>query len=114
VLTAIQRVGPLAIVAIIAATAICKEWHPTPSFETFVRHRTAIDGFTAVHHVLALRTYCLLSTSQRCTFDTGHSNSYRLGGLPFGTLVAGLLAVVSSTAGATIVFLLARSAFGGS
>src|SRR5262249_25223746 len=46
-LAAIRKVGPLAIVAIIAVTAIGLGWHPALSLETVMRHRTAIDGFIA-------------------------------------------------------------------
>jgi uncharacterized membrane protein YdjX (TVP38/TMEM64 family) len=80
---------------------------------TVVRHRTAIDGFIAAHHVLALGAYCLLYLAAVALSIPGAAILTICGWLLFGTLVGGLLAVVSATSGATILFLVARSAFGG-
>jgi len=111
-LAAIRKVGPLAIVAIIAVTAIGLGWHPALSLETVMRHRTAIDGFIAAHWVVALSAYCLLYLSAVAFSIPGATVLTICGGLLFGTLVGGALAVVSATSGAAIAFLIARSAFG--
>src|SRR5262249_461227 len=107
-LAAIRKVGPLAIVAIIAVTAIGLGWHPALSLETVMRHRTAIDGFIAAHWVVALSAYCLLYLSAVAFSIPGATVLTICGGLLFGTLVGGALAVVSATSGAAIAFLIAR------
>lgn len=112
-LTAIRRVGPLAIVAILAATTIGMGWHRTLSLETVMRHRTAIDSLIAAHHAVALGAYCLLYLAAVVLSIPGAAILTICGGLLFGTLIGGLLAVVSATVGATIAFLIARSAFRG-
>jgi uncharacterized membrane protein YdjX (TVP38/TMEM64 family) len=108
----IRRIGPLAIVAIIAVTAVGLGWHRALSLETVMRHRTAIDGFVATHWVVALSAYCLLYLSAVALSIPGATVLTICGGLLFGTLVGGSLAVVSATGGATIAFLIARSALG--
>jgi hypothetical protein len=68
----IRRIGPLAIVAIIAVTATGVGWHRALSLETVMRHRTAIDGFIATHWVVAPSAYRSLSFSRR-PIDTGRN-----------------------------------------
>jgi uncharacterized membrane protein YdjX (TVP38/TMEM64 family) len=109
---AIRKVGPLAIAAIIAATVIGLGWHRALSLESLMRHRNAIDGFIAAHSIIALSGYSLLYVSTIALSIPAATVLTICGGLLFGTIVGGSLAAVSATVGATIAFLIARSACG--
>jgi uncharacterized membrane protein YdjX (TVP38/TMEM64 family) len=107
-----RQLVPLAIVAVIAIAAIAMGWHRQISIETLIRHRAAIEGFISAHQIAALATYFLLYIVVTAISIPGGAILTISGGILFGTLVGGVLAVLSATIGATIVFLIATSAIG--
>jgi uncharacterized membrane protein YdjX (TVP38/TMEM64 family) len=108
----LRQVVPPAIVAIIAIIAIAMGWHRELSLETLIRHRAVIEGFISAHWIAALATYFLLYIVVTAISIPGGAILTISGGILFGTLLGGVLAVFSATIGATIVFLIATSAIG--
>jgi uncharacterized membrane protein YdjX (TVP38/TMEM64 family) len=110
----VRRILPLSIVAIVAATTIAMGWHRQLSLETLLQHRAAIDGFMLLHWTAALATFVVLYIVVVALSVPGAAILTICGGILFGTLLGGFLTVVGATAGATIVFLVTRSAIGDS
>jgi uncharacterized membrane protein YdjX (TVP38/TMEM64 family) len=108
----LRRLVPLTFLVILAAGAIAMGWHCQWSLETLMRHRTAIEAFMSAHQTMAIATYCLFYVAVVALSIPGAAALTVSGGVVFGTLVGGLLAVISASTGATIVFLVARSAMG--
>jgi uncharacterized membrane protein YdjX (TVP38/TMEM64 family) len=82
------------------------------TLEALVRHRADVDAFVTDHFVGALATYvAIYITAVSLSVPIAVLMSVT-GGLLFGTALGGLAALASATTGATIVFLIARSAFG--
>jgi uncharacterized membrane protein YdjX (TVP38/TMEM64 family) len=107
-----SRAVPLAIVVVGAVTAVAMGWHRALSLETLIQHRAAIDGFIASHRIAALAAFFFLYVAVVALSIPGGAILTISGGILFGTLAGGIVAVVGATAGATIVFLVARSAIG--
>lgn len=70
-----------------------------------------IDLWVAANRALAIVLFTLIYTTLVAISFPGAWALTVLGGLLFGTLLGGSLAVVGAAAGATVVFLAARSAF---
>jgi uncharacterized membrane protein YdjX (TVP38/TMEM64 family) len=110
--TRLRRLVPLTFLVILAAGAIAMGWHRQLSLETLMRHRTAIETFMSAHQTTVIATYCLLYVAVVALSIPGAAVLTISGGVVFGTLVGGLLAVISASTGAMIVFLVTRSAMG--
>jgi uncharacterized membrane protein YdjX (TVP38/TMEM64 family) len=109
---AIRQLAPvLAIVALIAL-AYGLGLHRHISFETLIRHRAAIDQFVVQHGVAAVAGYIALYIAVVSLSLPGGAILTVIGGFLFGSVVGGIAAVLGALAGATVVFLIARSAAG--
>jgi len=108
----IGRLVPLLIVLLITATIIATGWYRQLSLENLVRHRAEIDAFIAAHGIAALAAYVALYFASVALSIPGAIVLSITAGLLFGTVVGGLVVLVGATAGATAIFLIARSAFG--
>jgi uncharacterized membrane protein YdjX (TVP38/TMEM64 family) len=103
------------LVIILAAVAVglLMGWHQTLTVENVVALRDRFHSMLAEHCVAALvaytATYALLAALSLpgCPIVTA------MGGLLFGTLVGGAAAVIGASLGATLLFVIARSAVGG-
>lgn len=113
-LARLRRFVPLAVVGLIMIAAFATGAHRHVSLETLVRHRMAIDAFIAAHGVAAVGAFMLIYITVVALSIPGSIFLTISGGIVFGTLLGGLAALVSATIGATIIFLIASSAFGGS
>ena len=100
------------MIAVIAVIVIGMGWHRHLSLESLVRHRTALDGFIAAHYAGALAAYVLIYIAIVALSIPGAAFLTIAGGVLFGWIPGGMAVVIGATAGATIIFLLARSAFG--
>src|SRR5215475_2500791 len=108
----IGRLVPLLIVLLITATIIATGWYRQLSLENLVRHRAEIDAFIAAHGIAALAAYVALYFASVALSIPGAIVLSITAGLLFGTVVGGLVVLFGATAGATAIFLIARSAFG--
>lgn len=82
------------------------------SLSTVIRHHEALSGFVAGHLMAGLLLYALIYVVSVALSFPGASLLTLAGGFLFGWAVAGIITVLSATAGATLVFLIARSSFG--
>lgn len=106
------RFLPLALVVVAAATAVSLGWHRQLSLESLVRHRGEIDAFVAAHVVAALAAYMAMYVAAVALSLPGAMFLTIAGGLVFGTAAGAAAAILAATAGATLLFLIARSAVG--
>jgi uncharacterized membrane protein YdjX (TVP38/TMEM64 family) len=97
----------LAMVAVFATGA-----HRQISLETLVRHRMAIDAFISAHLVAAVGAFIGIYIVAVALSMPGASLLSISGGILFGTLLGGGATLIGATTGATIIFLVAKSAAG--
>jgi uncharacterized membrane protein YdjX (TVP38/TMEM64 family) len=77
-----------------------------------VRHRAAIDDFVASHQMLAIFVYVGIYITVVAVSLPGAALLTITGGFLFGIAVGASAAVISATVGATLIFLVARTALG--
>lgn len=108
-----QRLWPvLAVVAAIALAYALGLQHYL-SFGFLGAQQQALHGFAASRPALAVAGYVLVYAGAVALSLPGAVVLTLAGGLLFGTALGALCAVVGATAGATLLFLAARSALGG-
>jgi uncharacterized membrane protein YdjX (TVP38/TMEM64 family) len=107
----VRRLAPLAAIVLLAIVICAMGWHRQLSLETLVRHRAALDGFVNMHYVAALAVFIAVYVAAVALSIPGALFLTITGGLLFGVVVGGIAVVVAATAGATVIFLIARSAF---
>jgi uncharacterized membrane protein YdjX (TVP38/TMEM64 family) len=108
----IRRFAPILLVVVLVALAYGLGLHRHISFETLVGNRAAIDHFVAQHGVAAVAGYIVLYIAV-----VGLSLPVAVfmtvaGGFLFGTVLGTFAAVLGALAGGTLVYIIARSAFG--
>jgi uncharacterized membrane protein YdjX (TVP38/TMEM64 family) len=113
-LTAVKRYGLPILVVGIMALAYLQGWHRQVTLENVVEQRDSFHHFLEEHVALSLLAYVaiyalLVTLSLPCGLILTAT-----GGLLFGWVIGGLAAVVAATLGATLVFLIARTAVGDS
>jgi uncharacterized membrane protein YdjX (TVP38/TMEM64 family) len=107
------RLLPLVLVFLVTVVIVSMGWHRQLSLENLVKHRAAIDLFVMMHGVLAIGAYVLLYVAVVALSIPGGATILTIvGGLVFGSIVGGFAVIVGATVGATIIFLIARSALG--
>jgi uncharacterized membrane protein YdjX (TVP38/TMEM64 family) len=110
---ALRRLAPLAVIIAIAALALLMGWHRELSLENLVRHRAMIDAYVAERPVTAIIIYVAIYGAAAALSLPGVAAPLTIGGgIVFGTLTGGLATIFAATFGATIIFLIARSAVG--
>jgi uncharacterized membrane protein YdjX (TVP38/TMEM64 family) len=82
------------------------------SLESLVQHRAAIDEFVTGHQVLAVVGYVALYATTVALSLPGATFLTVSGGFLFGLVLGASAAVIGATLGATIIFLVARTALG--
>lgn len=105
----------LIIVAAIVAVAAAAYWvfgRSAISFEALVHHRMAIDDFVTRHGVLAVLAYVGIYAAAVSLSLPGAAFLTVAGGFLFGLVIGAAAAVVGATLGATVIFLVARTALG--
>jgi uncharacterized membrane protein YdjX (TVP38/TMEM64 family) len=108
-----RRWIPLLVVAAVAVVVVAMGWHQHLSLEALVRHRTEVEAFVADHRFTALLLFAAVYVVAVTLSLPGAVFLTVTGGLLFGTVVGGMTAIAAATLGATLVFLIARSAVGG-
>jgi uncharacterized membrane protein YdjX (TVP38/TMEM64 family) len=107
-----RRLLPFGVVVVLAGVAYYALGQSGLSLETLVRHRDAIDAFITEHHVLGVLAYIALYITAVAFSVPGAVFLTVSGGFLFGLVVGASAAVVGATIGATLIFLVARSALG--
>jgi uncharacterized membrane protein YdjX (TVP38/TMEM64 family) len=106
------RLLPLVVVIVLSAVAYFAVGDETISLHGLVRHRMAIFGFVSSHRMLALLTYIGIYIVTVAVSVPGAAFLTVAGGFLFGPLGGAAAAVVGATIGATLIFLVARTALG--
>jgi uncharacterized membrane protein YdjX (TVP38/TMEM64 family) len=107
------RFLPLAVIMVISVTVITMGWHKQLSLVALVDRRVAIDAFVAEHRIAAFAAFAGTYALAVALSLPGAAFLTICCGMIFGSLAGGLTALVGATAGATIIFLIAKSALGG-
>lgn len=110
--SAIRRFAPLAVIAAGLALAYAMGWHRYFSLTFLAESREMLLGFVAANYALSVAGFAVVYVLAVAFSVPAASILTIFGGFLFGWLVAGTVVAFAATAGATIVFLAARSAFG--
>jgi uncharacterized membrane protein YdjX (TVP38/TMEM64 family) len=108
----IRRLAPLIAVVLLAVVAVVAVGRGGISLEALVRHRTAIGAFVTEHRLLAVLAYIALYITAVALSVPGAAFLTVAGGFLFGVAIGASAAVIGATTGATIIFLVARTALG--
>jgi uncharacterized membrane protein YdjX (TVP38/TMEM64 family) len=107
----VRRILPLVAIVVLAGAAYIASGGGV-SLESLVRHRAAIDDFVASHRMLAIFVYVGIYITVVAVSLPGAALLTLTGGFLFGIAVGASAAVISATVGATLIFLVARTALG--
>ena len=108
----LRRFAPIAVIVLVMLAVFATGAHRHISLETLVRHRMAIEAFIAAHSIAAVAVYMAIYITVVALSIPGSLFLTIAGGILFDVVVGGTAAVISATIGATIVFLVAKSACG--
>jgi uncharacterized membrane protein YdjX (TVP38/TMEM64 family) len=108
----IRRLLPLIAIILIAIAAYLIFGRGMISLDELVRHRAEIANFVGAHRALALLAYVAIYIVVVGLSLPGATFLTVTGGFLFGLGVGAAAAVIGATAGATVIFLVARSALG--
>jgi uncharacterized membrane protein YdjX (TVP38/TMEM64 family) len=108
-----RRWAPLLAVVAVALVVVTMGWHQQLSLESLMRHRALVEAFVTAHPTTSLVVFALTYVIAVALSLPGAVFLTIAGGLLFGTVAGGLTAIIAATLGATLVFLVARSAVGG-
>lgn len=108
----IRRLAPLVILLAAIVAFFALDLHQYLSFETLRHHRAALLGFVGQHPWLAPLMFVAVYAAVIALSVPGGAVLTIAGGFLFSTVPATLYVVVGATAGAAIVFLIARTALG--
>lgn len=106
-----RRLLPLGLLLAAAALAFAFDLDRYLSLAALREHRVELQTYAAAHRVAALLAYAGIYVLVVALSLPGGAIMTIAGGFLFGTLLAGVVTVMSATLGATIIFLAARSAF---
>lgn len=107
-----RRYAPLAVLLALALVIYAGGWHRYISLEAVAAHRNELRAFVDAHFAAGLAIYALVYVLAVAVSVPGGALLTITGGFLFGWLATSTTTVVAATIGATIVFLIARSALG--
>ena len=112
----VRYLKPLLIALVLAGLALAA-WHSglgeTLSWRGLARHQARLVALAEDHPILAPLVYWLVYTVWVAVSIPEAALLTAAGGLFFGTLLGGAVAVLGATSGAVVLFLVARSALAG-
>lgn len=109
---AIRRFAPLAVIVAGLALAYAMGWQRFLSLGFLAESREMLLGFVDANYAMSVAGFAAAYVLAVAFSVPAASILTIFGGFLFGWLVAGIVVAFAATAGATIVFLAARSAFG--
>ena len=108
-----RRLAPLGLLGAAAAAFFALGLHRLVSFEALREHHGALTAFVAERGWLAAAVFAAAYAAMAAASLPGGLVLTVTGGLLFGAWLGTLLTVVGATLGASVLFLIARSALGG-
>ncbi len=104
---------PLGAIAVVSATVALVLWHQHFDFAALLARSEALTALVAAHRWAALAGFAgLYALAAALSLPCGALLTIG-GGLIFGGFAGGVAALIGATLGATVIFLVARSALGG-
>jgi uncharacterized membrane protein YdjX (TVP38/TMEM64 family) len=110
---AVKRLLPVALIAAAMALVFAMGWHRQLSLETLIAHRSTLERLVAAQLPAALGGYMATYILAVALSVPGAVFLTIAGGILFGVWMGSAAAIVSATIGASLIFLVASSAFGG-
>jgi uncharacterized membrane protein YdjX (TVP38/TMEM64 family) len=111
-ISAIARWAPLGAALILLALGYAFGLHHYLTLEAIRRHEAELSALVERNVLAAAAAYVLAYVLAVSLSFPGASILTMVGGFMFGCLIGTLLAVISATAGATVIFLAARTSLG--
>lgn len=105
-----KRVWPLLLLLAAGGFVLAMGWHRYLTLQELAENRQALRALIAGHMTLAVLTFVVLYAAVVALSVPGGAVMTIAGGFLFGWIVGGIASVVAATIGASIVFLIARSA----
>jgi uncharacterized membrane protein YdjX (TVP38/TMEM64 family) len=109
---ACKRFGPMAVMASVMVLVFAMGWHRQVALENIVALRDRFHDVLTEHRALSVVIYIAVYVCAAALSLPGGVILTAAGGLLFGWLLGAIAAVAGATIGATLVFLIARSALG--
>lgn len=109
-----KRLAPLALLLMLAATAFAMDLHHYLTLDALRNNRDALQAAVADNFLLSAMAYVAVYAVAVAVSLPGATILTVTGGLLFGALAGGTLAVTAATIGATLVFLAAKTVVGDS
>ena len=110
--SSLQKFIPLAILVAGLVFGYVMGWHEFLSLDYLASSRVFLTGYVADHYWFSLATFFLAYVVAVAFSFPAASIVTIFGGFLFGWLVGGVAVAFAATAGASLLFLAARSAFG--
>jgi uncharacterized membrane protein YdjX (TVP38/TMEM64 family) len=107
-----RRWGPLVLLVAAGTLVYASGAYQYLSLAAIAEHRDALQAFVHRHWLVAMAGYGLIYLATVALSIPGAALLTVLGGFLFGWLVGGVIVVMAATAGATIIFLVARTSLG--
>lgn len=111
-LTRVRRWLPLGFVAGAMIAGFSQGWHENLTLSALIQERQALLGFVGEHFFLSLASFSAIYAAAVALSFPGASLLTIAGGFLFGWIVGGFVTVFAATAGATVIYLVARSSIG--
>lgn len=108
----LKRLLPLLILAGVAAIVVSQGWHKYLTLEHIANNRDMLQSFIGMNYAVTLTGYMAVYTVTIALSLPGGVFLTLIGGFLFGWFVGGIATVVAATAGATIIFLVAKTSLG--
>jgi uncharacterized membrane protein YdjX (TVP38/TMEM64 family) len=108
----LKRLWPLIALLAAMAFAFAMGWHRYLNIETFAENRETLRAYIAGNMLLSLSIFVAIYAAAIALSLPGGAVLTISGGFLFGWLIGGVASVFAATVGASIIFLIARSALG--
>lgn len=108
----VRRWLPVAVILLMMAVAIQQGWYRYLTLDSLVAHEKMLRAFIDANRIGALAIYAAVYVVVVALSLPGGLILTLAGGFLFGWFVGGLVTVVAATAGAGLVFVIARSSIG--
>lgn len=110
--SALRRFAPLIILVALIGLVLAMGWHRYLTLEHIAHNRANLKDLIAANPVLSIAVYMALYIAVVALSLPGAALLTLTGGFLFGWLWCGLATVIAATIGATIIFVIAKTALG--
>lgn len=108
----LKRLWPLLLLAAAMTLVFAMGWHRYLTIGTLADNRETLRAYIDAHMLLSLLAFVALYAAAVALSLPGGAVLTLAGGFLFGWLLGGIASILAATIGASIVFLIARSALG--